>query len=136
MCGICGVVGTYDAAPVDPAVIERMNRTMTPRGPDQEGTYVSGAVGLGSRRLSIIDVEGGRQPISNEDRTTWIVFNGEIYNYRELRPYLEQRGHQFATHTDTEVILHLYEELGTDCLLQLDGIFAFAIWDSRARRLV
>jgi asparagine synthase (glutamine-hydrolysing) len=136
MCGICGVVGTHDAAPVDPAVLERMNRSMTPRGPDQEGTYVSGPVGLGSRRLSIIDVEGGRQPICNESGTTWIVFNGEIYNYREIRPYLERRGHRFTTNTDTEVILHLYEELGADCVLQLDGIFAFAIWDSQARRLM
>jgi asparagine synthase (glutamine-hydrolysing) len=136
MCGICGIVGTGDAAPVDPLVIGRMNRAMTHRGPDQAGEYVSGPVALGSRRLSIIDVEGGRQPIANEDGTVWIVFNGEIYNYRELRPYLERRGHRFSTHTDTEVILHLYEEIGVDCALQLDGIFAFAIWDGNLNRLM
>src|SRR5438874_2863896 len=136
MCGICGIVGTHDAAPVDPMVIARMTRAMTHRGPDQSGEYVCGPVALGSRRLSIIDVEGGRQPIANEDGTVRIVFNGEIYNYRELRPYLERRGHQFATHTDTEVILHLYEEIGTDCAVQLDGIFAFAIWDANLNRLM
>lgn len=136
MCGICGIVGREDAAPVDPHVLNRMNRAMTPRGPDQEGTYVSGPVGLGSRRLSIIDVDGGRQPISNEDGSIRIVFNGEIYNYRELRPYLERRGHKFATNTDTEVIVHLYEELGLDCILQLDGIFGLAIWDNNLKRLM
>jgi asparagine synthase (glutamine-hydrolysing) len=113
-----------------------MNRTMTPRGPDQEGTYICGPVGLGSRRLSIIDVEGGRQPISNEDGSVWIVFNGEIYNYRELRTFLERKGHRFSTKADTEVIVHLYEEMGLDCVLQLNGIFAFAIWDAPRRRLM
>ncbi len=106
------------------------------RGPDDEGVYVHGPVGLGMRRLSIIDLAGGRQPIFNEDRSKVIVFNGEIYNYRELRRGLAARGHTFTTEGDTEVILHLYEEVGPECVQQLRGMFAFAIWDSTARRLL
>jgi asparagine synthase (glutamine-hydrolysing) len=105
------------------------------RGPDDEGTYLSGSAGLGHRRLSIIDLTRGHQPISNEDGTLWIVFNGEIYNYRELQPDLLARGHRFVTESDTEIILHLYEEYGPACVGRLRGMFAFAIWDARRRRL-
>jgi asparagine synthase (glutamine-hydrolysing) len=136
MCGICGIVGGSDSPPVSQALLERMNRVMTPRGPDQEGTFVSGPVGLGSRRLSIIDVVGGRQPISNETGSVQVVFNGEIYNHRELRAYLERKGHVFATRTDTEVIAHLYEQIGLEFIQQLNGIFAIAIWDADRRRLI
>src|SRR6185436_12994900 len=97
------------------------------RGPDDEGIYVDGPVGLGMRRLSIIDIAGGHQPISNEDGTVWVVFNGEIYNYRELRPNLEARGHRFATNSDTETIVHLYEEYGPDFVHHLRGMFAIAL---------
>jgi asparagine synthase (glutamine-hydrolysing) len=106
-----------------------MTQAMKHRGPDEQGFYHCGSVGLGSRRLSIIDLAGGRQPIANEDQSMWIVFNGEIYNYRELRVYLQKKGHSFRTQTDTEVILHLYEEFGLECVQHLNGIFAFAIWD-------
>jgi asparagine synthase (glutamine-hydrolysing) len=136
MCGICGIVGLPDSRSVDTHVLSAMNETLTPRGPDDQGTLVTGWVGLGVRRLSIIDVAGGHQPISNEDGTMWIAFNGEIYNYRELRTYLEKKGHTFATRADTEVIVHLYEELGTECVQQLNGIFAFAIWDATKQRLM
>ena len=108
---------------------------MVHRGPDDEGFYVNGEVGLGNRRLSIIDLPGGHQPLSNEDQTVWITFNGEIYNYRDLRPQLEARGHRFQTSTDTEAIIHLYEDYGTACLDQLRGMFAFALWDGRRRQL-
>ena len=108
---------------------------MAHRGPDDEGFYLDGELGLGNRRLSIIDLPGGHQPISNEDGSLWIAFNGEIYNYRELRRQLEGR-HQFRTASDTEVILHLYEEHGTGLLEHLRGMFAFALWDRRERRLL
>src|SRR5262249_45848093 len=135
MCGICGIVG-HDGAPrVDPQAIAAMNRAMTHRGPDDEGTYFEPAVGLGARRLSIIDLAGGHQPIANEDGTLHIVFNGEIYNYRELRTFLDRKGHRFTTHSDTEVILHLYEEYGADVVDHLNGIFAIAIWNTRRREL-
>ena len=110
-----------------------MADTIAHRGPDDEGYYMSGPVGLGFRRLSIIDLATGHQPLSNEDGTIWIVFNGEIYNYQELRAFLQEKGHLFKTRTDTEVIVHLYEELGEDCVKKLRGMFAFAIWDERTR---
>ena len=135
MCGICGIVSIQQHRPVDAGVLQRMTRCMHHRGPDEEGTYCRPMVGLGSRRLSIIDLAGGQQPIANEDETLWIVFNGEIYNFQELRVYLERQGHQFRTHTDTEVILHLYEEFGPDCVQHLNGIFAFAIWHEPAETL-
>lgn len=116
-------------------MLRQMLALLRHRGPDQAGIYVDDAVGLGSTRLSILDVDGGQQPIGNEDGTLWIVFNGEIYNYRELRAMLQGRGHRFDTQTDTEVVLHLYEEYGTDCLTLLNGQFAVAIWDTRQRRL-
>jgi asparagine synthase (glutamine-hydrolysing) len=105
------------------------------RGPDDEGYYISGPVGFGFRRLSIIDLNTGHQPISNEDGSVWIVFNGEIYNYQALRQQLQSKGHVFRTQTDTEVIVHLYEEFGESCVEQLRGMFAFAIWDDRQKTL-
>ena len=136
MCGICGIVGINSSQPIDKDALLRMTHAMKHRGPDDQGTYNDGQVGLGSRRLSIIDLAGGRQPIPNEDEAVWIVFNGEIYNYRELRTYLKKKGHTFRTGTDTEVILHLYEEFGVDCLQHLNGIFAFAIWDIPRQEIV
>jgi asparagine synthase (glutamine-hydrolysing) len=135
MCGICGVVGINSAEPVDENILRNMTRAMVHRGPDEQGIYCCGPVGLGSRRLSIIDLTGGRQPIPNEDQSAWIVFNGEIYNYRELRLFLQKKGHTFRTGTDTEVILHLYEEFGPESVQYLNGIFSFAIWDEAGRDL-
>ena len=132
MCGICGIVQPTDGPPVEPLSVCAMARAMRHRGPDDEGFFHEPRAALGARRLSIIDVEGGHQPIANEDDTLVIVFNGEIYNYRELRRFLDRQGHRFRTQTDTEVILHLYEEFGDDVVIHLDGIFAFGIWD-RAR---
>ena len=135
MCGICGIYLAESGARTDRTLLERMNRTMIHRGPDDEGYFVSGPVGIAMRRLSIIDLESGFQPICNEDGTLWIVFNGEIYNYPELRSELVSKGHTFKSRSDTEVILHLYEEMGNDCVTRLNGMFAFAIWDS-VRRLM
>ena len=140
MCGICGTV-TTNGSRIDEAVLRRMTDVMTHRGPDESGVYLRQApglsVGLGHRRLSIIDLsEAGRQPLSNEDGTVWLVFNGEIYNYPELRRELEGKGHRFRSHTDSEVIVHLYEEEGTHCARRLAGMFAFALWDQRADTLV
>ncbi|MGD9853396.1 MAG: asparagine synthase (glutamine-hydrolyzing), partial [Planctomycetaceae bacterium] len=144
MCGITGAVWTNDGPPLTEPVLVRMMDVIRHRGPDDAGTYFSAEArgesagpnaALGFRRLSIIDLEGGHQPLSNEDGSVWIVFNGEVYNYRELRPGLEARGHHFATQTDTEVIVHLYEEYGLACVDHLRGMFAFAIWDDRNRRL-
>ncbi|MBN1977745.1 MAG: asparagine synthase (glutamine-hydrolyzing) [Anaerolineae bacterium] len=131
MCGICGIVAINTTQPVSRDTLLEMVRVMKHRGPDEQGIYNDGRVGLGSCRLSIIDLAGGRQPISNEDESMWIVFNGEIYNYQGLREYLQKRGHTFRTHTDTEVILHLYEEFDEDCVQHLNGIFAFAILDTK-----
>src|SRR5262245_46257553 len=112
-----------------------MADSISHRGPDDDGYFVSGPVGLGLRRLSIIDPDGGHQPLTNEDQTVWLVFNGEIYNYQELRAYLVAKGHQFRTNTDTEVIVHLYEEFGLpEALNRLRGMFAFALWDATERR--
>jgi asparagine synthase (glutamine-hydrolysing) len=135
MCGITGVVNFEKDAQVDPALLRRMCNAMVHRGPDDEGIYTQGCVGLGIRRLSIIDLRSGHQPISNEDGTVWIVFNGEIYNHAVLREQLIACGHHFRTASDTEVIVHLYEEHGRDCVQYLQGMFAFAIWDKRQRRL-
>ena len=135
MCGICGIVHFEGASQVDGRVVSSMSRAMTHRGPDEEGLHIEPRVGLGSRRLSIIDVAGGRQPIANEDESLFIVFNGEIYNYRELRLFLERKGHRFRTRSDTEVILHLFEEYRDDVVEYLNGIFAFAIWDRRRGEL-
>ena len=136
MCGICGKLNFDRAAAIAPALLKEMADTISHRGPDDEGYYVSGSVGFGFRRLSIIDLNTGHQPISNEDGTVWIVFNGEIYNYKELREQLRCRGHVFRTNTDTEVIVHLYEEFGGKCVEKLRGMFAFAIWDERQETLL
>jgi asparagine synthase (glutamine-hydrolysing) len=136
MCGICGKVNFDKAQYVDRGLLRSMMATMHHRGPDDEGMYLSGNVGLGHRRLSIIDLNRGKQPISNEDDTIWIVFNGEIYNYQELRKDLLGRGHRFKTETDTEVIIHAYEEYGEDFLSRLRGMFAFAIWDEKKQQLL
>jgi asparagine synthase (glutamine-hydrolysing) len=135
MCGITGIFNFGTLAPVDQRALARATAAMVHRGPDDEGFYTDGEVGLGNRRLSIIDLPGGHQPISNEDETVWITFNGEIYNYRDLRQELESRGHHFRTASDTEAIVHLYEEYDLACLRQLRGMFAFALWDSLRRRL-
>src|SRR5437773_2065045 len=135
MCGIVGIVHRDAERPVDPAALRTMCDAIRHRGPDDEGTLVSGPVGLGMRRLSIIDLAGGRQPMTNEDGSQVIVFNGEIYNYRELRRELVRRRHRFRTHSDTETIVHLYEEHGPHAVERLRGMFAFAIWDGAARSL-
>lgn len=135
MCGICGIFNFASQAPADVIRLKRGTDAMAHRGPDDEGFYIDCELGLGNRRLSIIDLPGGHQPLGNEDGSLWITFNGEIYNYRDLRSELASRGHQFRTASDTEVILHLYEERGVDCLNDLRGMFAFALWDSRQRRL-
>lgn len=159
MCGIAGAAWTADSVPLAPATLERMMSAIAHRGPDDAGSYfcvsrnaaadrgpqldnrtVVGSVGpaaaLGFRRLSIIDLSSGHQPLANEDETVWIVFNGEIYNYLELRTDLEARGHRFRTNSDTECIVHLYEELGPECVHRFRGMFAFAIWDDRHKRLM
>ena len=135
MCGIVGKL-SLNTTPVEEPLIRRMCASMAHRGPDDEGVYVSGPIGLGMRRLSIIDLAGGHQPISNEDGTIWIVYNGETYNFQELRAELEGRGHRFTTNSDTEAIVHLYEEIGEACVTRLNGMFAFAIWDTRRQRLM
>jgi asparagine synthase (glutamine-hydrolysing) len=132
---MCGIFGQYDVDGAKNETLERMGKMLLHRGPDDVGTHIDGPVGLGNRRLSIIDLDGGHQPICNEDGTIWIVFNGEIYNFQALRAQLQAKGHRFRTSTDTEVIVHLYEEEGLDCVQHLDGMFAFAIWDKAQRRL-
>ena len=134
MCGIAGIASSAGA--VDPARLARMSSLLVHRGPDAEGTHVDGAVGLASRRLSIIDLEGGDQPLANEDGSVVVVQNGEIYNHEELRRELEAAGHRFATRSDTEVLAHLYEEHGDAFAARLRGMFAVALWDARRRRLV
>ena len=135
MCGIAGVV-SLNGRPVFAAEITRMCDAMTHRGPDDEGVFLADGVGLGMRRLSIIDLVTGRQPIRNEDGSIWVVLNGEIYNFKALRDRLEACGHAFYTATDTEVIVHLYEEYGARCVEHLRGMFAFAVWDERRRQLL
>jgi asparagine synthase (glutamine-hydrolysing) len=135
MCGICGVVNSQPIDAVPPEGLAAMNGRIVHRGPDDEGFYMGQGIGLAMRRLSIIDLATGHQPISNEDGTLWIVYNGETYNHAQLRLELEARGHQYRTQSDTETILHLYEEYGRDSVSRLRGMFAFAIWDERRRRL-
>ena len=136
MCGICGIATAGRDAVVDVEAVRRMNSRLVHRGPDSDGVFADGGVGLAMRRLSIIDLEHGDQPISNEDGSVTVVQNGEIYNYRELRGELERRGHRFATHSDTEVLVHLYEEHGEEFVERLRGMFAIALWDGRRRRLL
>src|SRR3989449_3753870 len=136
MCGISGIFHFDPRARVDGSPLHRLTATIAHRGPDDDGFYVNGPVGLGNRRLSIIGLGDGRQPIANEDGSVWTVYNGEIYNYPELRAALEQKGHRFRTSTDTEVIVHAYEEDGPDFVKRLNGMFAIALWDDRRRRLL
>jgi asparagine synthase (glutamine-hydrolysing) len=136
MCGIAGVFHFDRARAPERAPLERMVNAISHRGPDGTGYHLEPGVGLGHARLSIIDLGGGAQPIHNEDSTVWISYNGEVFNYIELRSFLEQRGHQFYTHSDTEVIVHLYEELGDRFVEELNGQFAFALWDRNRRRLL
>jgi len=135
MCGICGLVA-LNGSEVDATPLAAMSESLRHRGPDSEGSVVDGPVALAARRLSIIDLEGGDQPVGNEDGSVKVVQNGEIYNYRELRAGLERRGHRFSTQSDTEVLVHLYEEHGPTFVRELRGMFALALWDSRQRRLV
>jgi len=130
VCGIAGIAGKSD-----PACVERMCDALFHRGPDDQGIFSEKEVTLGMRRLAVIDCQGGRQPISNEDASVWIVFNGEIYNFHEIRSGLARRGHKFTTSSDTEVIVHLYEEYGEECLNHLRGMFAFAVWDREKETL-
>jgi len=136
MCGICGQFNFGDQAGVQRWTIEKMTKSIVHRGPDDEGYYISGAVGLGFRRLSIIDLEGGHQPMSNADESIWVVFNGEIYNFPELKRELEGFGHVFRTACDTEVIIHGYKQWGAEVLNHLNGMFGLAIWDTRDKRLI
>src|SRR2546425_11968042 len=136
MCGIVGIAKLDPRESVDEARVKRMRDVLRHRGPDGEGLLIDGPVGLGMRRLAIVDVAGGQQPMANEDRTVWIVYNGEVYNHAALRPGLERRGHTYATRSDTETILHLYEEEGERCVERLQGMFAFALWDRTRRRLL
>ncbi len=135
MCGIAGIFEFQHAAHADPNVLRRMCDVITHRGPDDDGIYTQGRLGLGMRRLSIVDLATGHQPLSNEDGSLWIVFNGEIYNHRALREQLITCGHSYRTQSDTETIVHLYEEYGKDCVQHLRGMFAFAIWDARRKLL-
>jgi asparagine synthase (glutamine-hydrolysing) len=136
MCGIAGILNLQDSVPVDARELPPMVAQLHHRGPDDHGYYCDGRIGLGHARLSIIDLEGGAQPIHNEDRTVWLVFNGEIFNYLELRAELIAQGHRFYTHTDTEVIVHLYEQYGDAFVDRLNGQFAIALWDAPRRRLL
>ena len=136
MCGITGKIYLDPEKRVEDDLLIKMCRTLTHRGPDEEGYYTRNHVGLGARRLSIIDVEGGHQPICNENETVWAIQNGEIYNFQELTRELIKKGHAFATRSDTEVIVHLYEEYGTDFVKHLEGMFAIALWDEREQKLI
>jgi len=135
MCGIAGIVD-LQARPVEPSLVRRLCDVLAHRGPDDEGYYIKGPVALGQRRLAILDLAGGRQPMGNEDSTVWITFNGEIYNFRELRARLEGLGHRFATRSDTETIVHAYEQYGPACVKELRGMFAFALWDEPRQTLL
>jgi asparagine synthase (glutamine-hydrolysing) len=136
MCGICGVISRDGEQPVSQSLLRHMNDQMRHRGPDDDGFYLDDLAGLAMRRLSIVDLSTGHQPMTNEDKTIWIVFNGEIYNHQSIRQRLEAKGHQFATQCDTEAIIHGYEEYGDDVVNHLNGMFGLAIWDTRRRRLL
>src|SRR5438132_530638 len=136
MCGICGQFNFARNEPVESETVRQMTSSIAHRGPDDEGYFLSGRLGLGFRRLSIIDLAGGHQPMSDAEETVWVIFNGEIYNFRELRQQLESRGHRFRTSSDTEAIVHGYKEWGTGVFDRLNGMFGVAIWDGERRRLV
>ena len=129
MCGICGKYNFADRAAVARRELERMTGSIRHRGPDDEGYHLDGPLGFGFRRLSIIDLEGGHQPMSDQQETTWVVFNGEIYNFKELRTELEGFGHVFRTQCDTEVIVHGYKQWGDEVLNRMNGMFGLAVWD-------
>jgi len=131
MCGLAGYLGEGNKE-----ILKRMTRVLTHRGPDDEGFYIEDNLGLGHRRLSIIDLKSGHQPMTNEDKTVWLIFNGEIYNFKILREKLLEKGHQFLTQSDTEVIIHLYEQIGDDFIKELDGMFALVLWDKNKKRLI
>src|ERR1051326_2435866 len=135
MCGIFGLINFEDRSSPRRTLSE-MGAIIHHRGPDDEGHYIDKSVAIGMRRLSIIDLAGGHQPISNEDGSIWVVCNGEIYNFRELRELLEKQGHRFSCHSDTEVLVHLYEQEGLGFLSRLRGMFALALWDSHRSRLI
>ena len=136
MCGFVGYLDLRDQRPIETELLVGMTDKLVHRGPDSAGYFVEGNLGLGFRRLSIIDLEGGDQPIFNEDGSVVVMCNGEIFNYRELRDELKAKGHTFRTRTDSEVIVHGYEEWGDDCVLRFNGMFALAVWDRRAERLL
>ena len=136
MCGVAGIVKLDPMETVDEARLKRMRDVLRHRGPDGEGLWIDGPVGLGHRRLSIVDVAGGHQPMPSEDGRAWIVYNGEVYNHAELAAALRARGHRYRTRSDTETVLHLYEEEGIGCVERLRGMFAFAIWDRDRARLL
>src|SRR5579875_3486003 len=136
MCGICGIFNMASGESVPPALIEQMTHLIEHRGPDDQGAYFDGPTGLGFARLSIIDLSGGHQPMCNETGDIWIVFNGEIWNYKLLRKELVEKGHIFRSNADTETIIHAYEEYGVDCIARLHGMFGLAIWDGQRRRLL
>src|SRR5512141_682401 len=135
MVGICGMFYPDRQSRAQRQTLAAMNQEIVHRGPDDDGFFVEENVGLAMRRLSIIDIATGHQPLANENQNVWIVYNGEIYNHLELRADLEARGHRYRTKSDTETIVHLYEEYGRDCVKHLRGMFAFAIWDRRTRQL-
>src|SRR5713226_5534047 len=135
MCGICGILYSDPRQRVERGTLAEMNQQIIHRGPDDDGFFVEGNIGLAMRRLSIIDIQTGHPPNTNEDENIWIVYNGEIYNHQQLRVDLEARGHRYRTKSDTETIVHLYEEYGRDCVNHLRGMFAFAIWDREKRSL-
>src|SRR5580692_205366 len=136
MCGICGQYNYLNPEPVRRRDIEAMTNAIVHRGPDDEGYYFAGPLGFGFRRLSIIDLAGGHQPMSDAEESVWVIFNGEIYNFKELRAELEKFGHKFRTSSDTEVIIHGYKQWGNDVFNHLNGMFGVAIWDVRKKRLV
>src|ERR1043166_7604512 len=136
MCGIAGQFNFIRRESVESDTIRRMTATIVHRGPDDEGYFVSDGLGLGVRRLSIIDIAGGHQPMSDADEMVWVAFNGEIYNFPELRSELEEQGHHFRTRSDTEVIIHGYKQWGVEVLNHLNGMFGVAIWDVETKRLV
>ena len=136
MCGICGIFEPERETTTDRALVKAMADKISYRGPDDDGFYCGSGIGLGHRRLSIIDLEGGHQPLANEDESIWVVFNGEIYNFEELNQRYLRTGHQFRTRSDTETIVHLYEELGEACFAEMRGMFAIALWDGRKRKLL
>src|SRR5450755_1312805 len=136
MCGIAGFIDMECGREKAANLIDRMCKVIRHRGPDDQGVWVDEGVALGMRRLAIIDVNGGHQPVFNEDQSILVVFNGEIYNYRELQKELQERGHHFRTHSDTETIVHAYEEYGDDCVNHLRGMFTFALWDRKRQRLL